>query len=160
VIQNADDVGARTVRFALSPRAPRELLVVHDGTRVTAPHVLAMTLALVSTKGDDAAATGKFGIGLKTLTRLVTLAGTSITGTAARTSRLRASMRTVRWAKPSGLRATSCHCARPNSPSVRCSTDPDRLVLETCTEYNSATPTAIPTNANSSCTRRARNRRR
>ena len=70
VIQNADDLGATVVRFVFVPGPPRRLLVVHDGDRVRAPHVLAMTLALVSTKGDDAFATGKFGIGLKTLTRL------------------------------------------------------------------------------------------
>lgn len=70
LVQNADDVGARTVRFAMSRRHGREVLVVHNGKRVEAPHVLGMTLALVSTKPDDASATGKFGIGLKTVTRL------------------------------------------------------------------------------------------
>lgn len=70
VIQNADDLGGSCVRFVLSPGPPRRLLVVHNGARVEGPHVLAMTLALVSTKGADAMSTGKFGIGLKTLNRL------------------------------------------------------------------------------------------
>jgi hypothetical protein len=70
VIQNADDLGAHCVRFVLSPGPPRRLLLVHNGARVQGPHVLAMTLALVSTKGADAMSTGKFGIGLKTLNRL------------------------------------------------------------------------------------------
>ena len=70
LIQNADDVGAKTVRFALSQRRGREVIVVHDGARVGAPHVLAMTLALVSTKPGDAGAIGKFGIGLSTVTRV------------------------------------------------------------------------------------------
>lgn len=69
LIQNADDVGAHTVRFALTTNR-REVYVVHDGGRIAAPHVLAMTLALVSTKPDDSEAIGKFGIGLKTVSRL------------------------------------------------------------------------------------------
>jgi hypothetical protein len=70
VIQNADDLGASCVRFVFSSGPPRRILVVHDGARVRAPHVLAMTLALVSTKSADDMSTGKFGIGLKTLNRL------------------------------------------------------------------------------------------
>lgn len=69
LIQNADDVKAHCVRFAVS-EDQRELWVVHDGARVLGANVLAMTLALVSTKPDDSEATGKFGIGLKTVTRL------------------------------------------------------------------------------------------
>jgi len=70
VIQNADDLGAHTVRFALDPGPPRRLLVAHDGDRVLAQNVYAMTVGLVSTKRDDAIAIGKFGIGLQTLRRL------------------------------------------------------------------------------------------
>jgi hypothetical protein len=70
VIQNADDLGASCVRFVFASGPPRRLLAVHNGARVRAPHVLAMSLALVSTKGADAMSTGKFGIGLKTLNRL------------------------------------------------------------------------------------------
>lgn len=68
LIQNADDVGATVVRFAVSADG-REILAVHNGLPVRPVNVLAMTLALVSTKVTDAEATGKFGIGLKTVLR-------------------------------------------------------------------------------------------
>jgi hypothetical protein len=68
LIQNADDVGATVVRFAISADG-RQILAVHDGSPVRPVNVLAMTLALVSTKVEDTDATGKFGIGLKTVLR-------------------------------------------------------------------------------------------
>ncbi|MGH3079628.1 MAG: sacsin N-terminal ATP-binding-like domain-containing protein [Gaiellaceae bacterium] len=71
VVQNADDLHAREVRVGYRPQAGRrELLIVHDGDRVLLHHVIAMTLAFVSTKRDDPRAKGRFGIGLKTLGRL------------------------------------------------------------------------------------------
>jgi hypothetical protein len=71
IVQNADDLGAREVRVAVPKRRNRsQLLMAHDGERVQLPHVLAMTLAFVSTKRDDPRAKGRFGIGLKTLGRL------------------------------------------------------------------------------------------
>jgi hypothetical protein len=71
VIQNADDLRASEVRFALR-KTPglHQLLVVHDGDPVTYAHVLAMTLPFLTTKEDDAAQKGRFGIGLKTLARI------------------------------------------------------------------------------------------
>jgi hypothetical protein len=72
VVQNADDLGATEVRLAMAKgrHGGPALLVAHDGGRVEAAHVLAMTVAFISTKRGDARATGKFGIGLKTLARL------------------------------------------------------------------------------------------
>lgn len=71
VIQNADDLGASEVRIAVREARDRtSLLIVHNGSRVRLEHVLAMTLAFVSTKRDDPRAKGRFGIGLKTLGRL------------------------------------------------------------------------------------------
>lgn len=73
VVQNADDLGARTVRVAFKKgRAQNRLLIAHDGERVRLEHVLAMTLAFLSTKREDPRAKGRFGIGLKTLGRLGT----------------------------------------------------------------------------------------
>jgi Histidine kinase-, DNA gyrase B-, and HSP90-like ATPase len=71
VVQNADDLHAREVRVGYRPQAGcRELLIVDDGVRVLLHHVIAMTLAFVSTKRDDPRAKGRFGIGLKTVGRL------------------------------------------------------------------------------------------
>jgi hypothetical protein len=71
VIQNADDLLAKEVRFAVRESEGRaQLLIVHDGAPVTCAHVLAMTLPFLTTKADDAAQKGRFGIGLKTLTRI------------------------------------------------------------------------------------------
>lgn len=72
VLQNADDLGATQVRFQLAggDADGRWLRIVHNGDRVLAPHVLAMTLALITTKTEDEHATGKFGVGLKTLARM------------------------------------------------------------------------------------------
>jgi hypothetical protein len=73
IVQNADDLHASEVRVAVR-RAPEgdQLLIAHDGERVQLRHVLAMTLAFVSTKRDDPLAKGRFGAGLKTLGRLGT----------------------------------------------------------------------------------------
>ena len=71
VVQNADDLRATEVRVAIRERGKqRHLLVAHNGGRVELRHVIAMTLAFVSTKRDDPRAKGRFGIGLKTLGRL------------------------------------------------------------------------------------------
>lgn len=72
VLQNADDLGAKQVLFQLvkGDAGDRSLRIAHDGGRVRAPNVLAMTLALVTTKTDDDKATGKFGVGIGTLSRM------------------------------------------------------------------------------------------
>jgi hypothetical protein len=71
IVQNADDLGASEVRVAIRQLGSHaRLLIVHNGERVHLHHVIAMTLAFVSTKRDDSRAKGRFGIGLKTLGRL------------------------------------------------------------------------------------------
>lgn len=71
VLQNADDLGATSVRFALDIQGEKaRLLIVHDGSPVTCHHVLAMTLPYLTTKTGDADQKGRFGIGLKTLKRI------------------------------------------------------------------------------------------
>ena len=76
VLQNADDLGATAVRFAVVDSAgKRRLLIVHDGAPVTYPHVLAMMLPYLTTKSGDAEQKGRFGIGLKTLKRISTRIG-------------------------------------------------------------------------------------
>ena len=71
IVQNADDLGASEVRVAVRKMRNRnELMVAHDGQRVELRHVIAMTLAFVSTKREDSRSKGRFGIGLKTLGRL------------------------------------------------------------------------------------------
>lgn len=71
VIQNADDQGARKVSITVrDTEAGEELLVVHDGRPVQLDHVVAMAFPWITTKRSDAAATGRFGIGLKTLNTL------------------------------------------------------------------------------------------
>lgn len=74
LLQNADDLKADTTRFALrrKGRGLGELLIVHNGDPVVLPDVIAMTLAFLSWKRGDAAAKGRFGIGLKTLNQLGT----------------------------------------------------------------------------------------
>ncbi len=68
VIQNADDVHASEVRFAVrSVAGRRELLVVHNGNPVTFQHVLAMALPFLTTKTRRIDQRGRFGIGLKTV---------------------------------------------------------------------------------------------
>lgn len=71
LLQNADDAEATEVKLAIRTRGTkRDLVVVHNGKPVCLRHVLAMAMAFVSTKRDDPYSTGKFGIGLKTLTRI------------------------------------------------------------------------------------------
>lgn len=71
VIQNADDVGAKEVRFALRTISGcQQLLVVHDGQPVTCHHVLPMALPFLTTKTGRTDQRGRFGIGLKTLRRI------------------------------------------------------------------------------------------
>ena len=71
VLQNADDVGASELRMAVRPRGGRTALAfVHDGAPLRLTDVVAMGLAFVSTKRDDAFSKGRFGIGLKTLRAL------------------------------------------------------------------------------------------
>ncbi len=71
LVQNADDLGATEIRMAVRSRgARRDLVVIHNGKPVCLPHVLAMTMAFVSTKRNDPLSTGKFGIGLRTLSRI------------------------------------------------------------------------------------------
>ena len=71
VVQNADDAQASEVRLALRRvGGGRALLFVHDGKATRFPDVVAMALAFVSTKREDAESKGRFGIGLKTLNAL------------------------------------------------------------------------------------------
>jgi hypothetical protein len=71
IVQNADDLRASEVRVAVRRSGKHgRLLIAHNGERVHLHHVIAMTLAFVSTKRDDPRAKGRFGIGLKTLGRL------------------------------------------------------------------------------------------
>lgn len=71
VIQNADDLRAHAVRFALRDgKAGRELLIVHDGSPVQCQHVLGMALPFLTTKTHRTDQRGRFGIGLKTLKRI------------------------------------------------------------------------------------------
>jgi len=67
VLQNADDLGARTLQIQLRPG---ELLFAHDGAPVTLSHALALATPWLSTKGNDSRATGRFGIGLTALQSL------------------------------------------------------------------------------------------
>lgn len=73
VIQNADDLGAREVRFALRElQENHQLLIVHNGRPVVCQQVLPMTLPYLTTKREDPNQKGRFGIGLKTLARIST----------------------------------------------------------------------------------------
>ena len=56
------------VAYRTTPRP--ELLIVHDGSPVTLAHVGAMLLPWLSTKDDDPEASGRFGIGQRTLSSL------------------------------------------------------------------------------------------
>lgn len=69
VVQNADDVGATQVRMCLRPT---DLLISHDGRPVRLEHVLALATPWLSTKSEEAAAFGRFGIGLMALHSLST----------------------------------------------------------------------------------------
>lgn len=70
LLQNADDLRADSIRFSLRRGGRGSMLVVHNGDPVVLPDVIAMTLAFLSWKRDDAAAKGRFGIGLKTLNQV------------------------------------------------------------------------------------------
>ena len=67
IVQNADDVDALQVRLLVGPNA---LWVSHDGAPVRLRHVLGLATPWLSTKGNEAAPTGRFGIGLMTLRSL------------------------------------------------------------------------------------------
>jgi hypothetical protein len=70
-IQNGDDLDASELRLALRLNGPgRELLIVHNGAPISLVHVAAMVLPWVTTKADDPGASGRFGIGQKTLRAL------------------------------------------------------------------------------------------
>ncbi|HEU0130113.1 MAG TPA: hypothetical protein VFQ85_03885 [Mycobacteriales bacterium] len=64
IVQNADDAGASQVRIF---HADDALLAVHDGQPLTLRNVHALAAPWLTTKRDDAGATGRFGIGLLTL---------------------------------------------------------------------------------------------
>jgi hypothetical protein len=69
--QNADDVRATEVRFAVrDEHGGRQLLIVHNGEPVTCHHVLSMALAFLTTKSDRDDQRGRWGVGLKTLKRV------------------------------------------------------------------------------------------
>jgi hypothetical protein len=64
IIQNADDTGAHRVEFRV---VDDTLIATHDGSPVRLPDVLALALPWLSSKTEDAGATGRFGVGLMTL---------------------------------------------------------------------------------------------
>lgn len=63
-LQNADDLAASELRLAV---LGDHLLLVHDGDRVRLAHVVAMLMPWLTTKADDPIASGRFGIGQRTL---------------------------------------------------------------------------------------------
>ena len=67
IVQNADDVRASEVRLLLRPN---DLLVSHNGDPVQLHHVVGLATPWLSTKGEEAGAIGRFGIGLMTLRSL------------------------------------------------------------------------------------------
>jgi hypothetical protein len=69
-LQNADDLGATVVRFAYRSSPRPELLLIHDGRPVKLKDMGAMVLPWLSAKDDDDEASGRFGIGQKTLQAL------------------------------------------------------------------------------------------
>lgn len=71
VVQNAEDQRATEVRIGISQDGPDQvLLLVHNGAPVEFHQLVAMSYAFLSTKREDAKATGRFGVGLKTLSRI------------------------------------------------------------------------------------------
>ena len=71
VMQNADDLGAASVRVAIRPTVSgRDLLIVHDGSPLRLEDVGAMVLPWLTTKSRDPSMSGRFGIGQKTLLAL------------------------------------------------------------------------------------------
>jgi hypothetical protein len=70
-LQNADDLGATELRVAIRrAESRRELWIVHDGEPVQLTHVVAMLLPWLTTKHDDPNASGRWGIGQRTLLAL------------------------------------------------------------------------------------------
>lgn len=67
LVQNADDAGARRIRFDVRER---ELVVTHDGRPVRLGDLLLLALPGLSGKSGDPDSTGRFGIGLATLRAL------------------------------------------------------------------------------------------
>ena len=67
IVQNADDVEASEVLFQLRPG---DLLASHNGAPVRLSHVLALAMPWLTTKGDEEASIGRFGVGLSTLQSL------------------------------------------------------------------------------------------
>ncbi|HEX6706092.1 MAG TPA: hypothetical protein VF169_15125 [Albitalea sp.] len=67
MIQNADDAGATQVRVALLPDG---MWVAHDGEPLQLEHVFGIAMPWITTKDQDADATGRHGIGLMTLRAL------------------------------------------------------------------------------------------
>jgi len=68
MVQNAQDQGARHVRFATRQRkSGSELLIAHDGSPVYLHDVVSMAYPLLSGSRKSAEKIGRFGIGLKTL---------------------------------------------------------------------------------------------
>ncbi|MRR54176.1 MAG: hypothetical protein EG822_06660 [Deltaproteobacteria bacterium] len=71
VLQNADDLGATTLRLLVEEtQTGWRLCFCHNGAPVRIQNVMAMTYAFFTTKEQDAEATGRFGVGLKTLGRI------------------------------------------------------------------------------------------
>jgi hypothetical protein len=71
IVQNADDLGATSVRFGTRTfEGQRQLIIAHNGAPVELMHVLPMIYPFFSTKREDARLKGRFGVGLKTLGRL------------------------------------------------------------------------------------------
>jgi len=64
IIQNADDAGATYVHFMLQDGVLR---AEHDGRPLRLKDVHALAAPWLTTKADDVAATGRFGVGLLTL---------------------------------------------------------------------------------------------
>lgn len=71
IVQNADDQAASLLRFGIrTVSGGTQLLAAHDGKAVNIRDVIAMLFAFVSTKRDIPEAAGKFGVELKTLSRI------------------------------------------------------------------------------------------
>jgi len=69
-LQNADDLAATEVRIAYRNEPRAELLLAHDGRPVRLKDMGAMVIPWLSAKDDDDEASGRFGIGQKTLKAL------------------------------------------------------------------------------------------
>ncbi|MFG2918911.1 sacsin N-terminal ATP-binding-like domain-containing protein [Kitasatospora sp. NPDC048298] len=69
MVQNADDTGAREIRFHWRPT---ELLAAHNGSGLRLADIPRLGLPWVTGKSQDSGSTGRFGIGLATLRMLST----------------------------------------------------------------------------------------